>query len=319
MSAPTGTAEIRVDPMTGDHIAVASHRRGRIPQRAPEPPRPERHCPFCPGHESETEAALAAVPSEGAWQIRVVRNKWPLFAPIEAHGDGGDHEVVVEHPDHEADLPDYEPSHAGALVRIWRDRLAVLGARPDVRHVSLFRNRGRRSGGSEHHPHSQIIAVPIVPPGIEHRAAIARAHRDRTGRSLLADRAGAELADGRRIVARAGEWIVLTPYAPHRSFETWIVPAEPDRQGPFPAIDDAAATSFAATLVSAARAVRAATGGADYNLVLRQLPGSWYLEILPRLGGQAGFELESGIQIVVVAPEIAAAELRAAHALGGSG
>jgi UDPglucose--hexose-1-phosphate uridylyltransferase len=56
----------------------------------------------------------------------------------------------------------------------------------------------------------------------------------------------------------------------------------------------------------------------DYNYVVRSSPHHaagephfhWYLEILPRLTTQAGFEIGSGIGVNVVAPETAAAQLR---------
>ena len=58
----------------------------------------------------------------------------------------------------------------------------------------------------------------------------------------------------------------------------------------------------------------------DYNYVIRSAPHHsagephfhWYVEILPRLTTRAGFEIGSGMNINVVAPEIAADGLRKA-------
>jgi UDPglucose--hexose-1-phosphate uridylyltransferase len=311
------TAEIRVDPMTGRMIAVAPHRRSRVKARPAEIPQTGRTCPFCPGHEGETEATIAAHPAEGSWQIRVVRNKWPLFSP-----PAGDHEVVIESREHDLDLPDFGAEHAGDLIRVWRDRVLALGARADVRHVTLFRNRGRRSGSSEPHPHSQIVAQPQVPPEIDLRESLSRAHSARDGgRSLLAARLADDLADGRRIVARERGFVVLCPYAPHRPYETWIAHEDPDRGIPrrFAEIDDATAAALGLVLVRTAGAVARATGGVDYNVVLRQIPSSWSMELHPRLGGEAGFELESGIHIIVVGPEESAEEIRQSFGSLGSG
>ena len=68
------------------------------------------------------------------------------------------------------------------------------------------------------------------------------------------------------------------------------------------------------------RRVLRVTDGADYNLVVRAAAlrhwnepwALWNLEILPRRGGDAGFELSSEMQCVLTSPEEAARLLREA-------
>jgi UDPglucose--hexose-1-phosphate uridylyltransferase len=119
-----------------------------------------RACPFCPGHESETEGTVDAVlDAHGAWRVRVVRNRFPMVSPeaVLAHPAPGGRElpgrgvaeVIVEAREHDAELPDYSREHAAAVLRMYRDRLRALEAAPGVRAVSVFKNHGRRAGSSQ--------------------------------------------------------------------------------------------------------------------------------------------------------------------------
>ena len=68
-------------------------------------------------------------------------------------------------------------------------------------------------------------------------------------------------------------------------------------------------------IVRCARRLRA-IGVDDFNLILRQAAPTegptlgWHIDVLPRLGGDAGFELAGGEMVVVVTPEDAAERLR---------
>jgi UDPglucose--hexose-1-phosphate uridylyltransferase len=323
----------RFDELTGAWVVIAAARRN-LPLdpavRAAEPPpvsADPRACPFCPGHEAETEATVAEITgANDRWRVRVVRNRFPIVtpeAPDEELPGGrcapglGVHEVIVESPAHDADLPRFDPDLATDVVRMYRDRLRALEATPGIAAVSVFRNHGRRAGSSQSHPHAQVVATAVVPSAVERRYALAQRFATRTGRSPLSALLERELALEARIVEADEAFVVLCPYAPHRAYETWIVPREPLPS--FGALDDARLAPLARALVRATARVHAVTRGAAYNLVVRTPPvgaavvqgAYWHLEILPRTGGDAGFELTTGMDVVPVPPEVAAAELRA--------
>ena len=71
-------------------------------------------------------------------------------------------------------------------------------------------------------------------------------------------------------------------------------------------------------LGTALRALGGALGGVpQFNLWVRTAPRGtdefcWHIDIVPRLTIRAGFELGTGVEINVYAPERAAADLRAA-------
>ncbi|MDQ3036453.1 MAG: DUF4931 domain-containing protein, partial [Myxococcota bacterium] len=161
-------SELRVDAFTGIAVVIATGRStigAARPAGLPEVAR--ERCPFCPGHEAETEATLLAIGEP--WQVRVVANKYPVMreaadAPrhpraLAAHGA---HEVVIESRDHEGDLATYDAAHAALVLEAIRARVRALEARDGVAAISVFRNRGRRAGSSQPHPHSQLVALPYV-------------------------------------------------------------------------------------------------------------------------------------------------------------
>lgn len=279
-------------------MVIAPGRRGIGGVRAGGLPVPEGRCPFCRGHEADTEETIAAWPSED-WKVRVVRNKYPI-APA--------HEVLVESDEHGVDLADLALDHASAVLRTLRDRVRALEREPEIASVIVFRNRGRRAGSSQPHPHTQIVGLPWIPADLERRARIDADHLRARGERVHEAALRRELEDRVRVIAEDERYVVFAPYAPSRPFEVRIAPRV---AGAFTDVEELPALQ----LLDALGRLRRAIDLTDYNVILRLPParvaGSWHLEILPRLGGDAGYELATGEMIVVVSPEDAADALRA--------
>lgn len=324
---------LRRDPMTGDWVVLAPSRRG-IPM-APslrhfeQPADDPAACPFCPGHESETEhATQEMLGGDGRWQARSVLNRYPIIeygdevaglAQSDERAAVGAHEVLVESPAHARDLADFTRAEALVALTLYRDRARALRGHPGARYVALFRNKGARAGSSQPHPHAQCVALPLVPPRVSSREARARAFYRRKGVPLLRSLLDEALREGGRVIERTGAFCAVTPWVPHRRYECWVAPyggaSEGVAFGDTP-IDELA--ELACLLVRTVRRVRAATSGAAYNLVLRQPARAnerapwarWHFEVLPRTGGDAGFELNAEVNVVTVDPVEAAITLR---------
>lgn len=301
--------ERRRDPFTRRWVILAPGRRGLGGAKPGGLPAPGGRCPFCPGHEAETEVTVARWPTEGRWRVRVVRNKYPVVT-----GSEGIHEVGIDAPEHDVDLPDLSAAQLTALFTVYRDRVRALEATAGVAAVVLFRNRGRRAGSSQPHPHTQIAALGWVPSDVRARWTNARRHLEEHGEPLHAAELRRERA-GPRVLHDDAHLVSFCPFAPTRPFEVRFAPRAP--AGGFGRAGDAVLEALGRHLRDAARRLRAATAITDYNLVLRQPPIdaagpalAWHLELLPRTGGDAGFELGTGDTIVVVPPEEAAERLR---------
>ncbi len=301
-------ADVRYDELTGMHALLAPGRAAAVPiDRWSGLPVITGRCPFCPGNEDDTEVTIDQRPSTGPWRIRVVRNRYPIVAAEH-------HEVLVEAREHDADLPDFTAEHLREVMRAYRDRAAALAAMEGVAAVALFRNRGRRAGSSQPHPHSQLVALPVVPIEAERRTDRDRAHRAEHGEPLLDAVVRRELEDGVRVVQASSRFVAHVPYAPRFSHEIRIAPRT--EVASFGALDDAAIDELADVLGNTSRRLRVVTAGADWNLIIRQpgvgRSGPTYLELLPRRSVGAGFELTTGMSILLVTPEDSAAALRAA-------
>jgi len=161
------TGEMRLDPLTGDWISVASHRN----KRAFLPP--ANACPLCPS------SATNASELPDLFDVAVFENKSPSFGPDLGVADtaaGGSQgfgvslpavgrcEVVVFSPEHTGSLGEMPVSRVRTVVEAWRDRTAELSKLPSVVQVFPFENRGQEIGVTLHHPHGQIYAYPFVTP-----------------------------------------------------------------------------------------------------------------------------------------------------------
>jgi UDPglucose--hexose-1-phosphate uridylyltransferase len=318
-------------------IAPERSRRPRAHQTSSSRSAVTGGCPFCEGHESETEPEVFAIrdvnsaPNGPGWSIRVVRNKYPALIP---GPDGrpssssrhdhplsfGFHEVVIDTPRHDVRLGELSVTDLTRVLGVYRSRVDILGREPGIRHVALFRNDGAAAGASQEHAHSQILATPILPSRVEHELAEASAHMHTTGECLTCASLDAERAEAVRLVAENHDFVALTAFAPRFSYEMWIAPRI--HASCFDRCDDQQLGSLGSILNEVLGALDETVGEVPFNLIFQSVhpfsdpflgrASHWRLEILPRLAVPSGLELGSDLFIVSVDPEEAAAALRIA-------
>jgi UDPglucose--hexose-1-phosphate uridylyltransferase len=335
-------SEFRQDPITGRWTIVAENRSARPNEYAPLPPTSSpSECPFCEGHESWTPPELAAYrepngPRDGpGWTVRTIPNKFPTLTPAgpaSTPGPGerthirkpgfGFHEVVIETPQHAPLLAFLPRARVGEVVRMLSERVRSLSSTRGVAAVVVFENAGPESGGTLVHPHAQLVGVPEVPPRLAEEArGAARFVRSFGGpcafESVLAEERKAAV----RVVSDDAELTAYAPFASEHPFEVRIIPRR--HAGSLGEASEAELARLAEVLPSVLAALQSVVPGASYNFVARSFADGrpeaagyhWHLDILPRLIRPDGFEVGGGIAVNPVAPESAAAELRAA--LGG--
>ena len=325
--------EIRKDYATDTWVlfsAARSRRPGAF--RNAKSSTPKEECPFCVGHESMTPPEVLAYREGGSrdgpgWRIRCVPNPFPAIAStgeVRHHAEGlfvrvdgvGAHEIIVETPEHDARLASLAETQIAEVLRSYRDRYRALAADPRIKYVLVFKNHGERAGASLSHPHSQLIATPIVPLRILDELEGVRTHRATAAASCLyCDVVASERKAGQRLVAENERFIALAPYAARFPFETWILPKAHETS--FEDITDDERTPFARILKDALGRLFKILDDPPFNYYIHTAPTDrketryhWHLEITPRLTETAGFERGTGFYINPVMPEDAAAILR---------
>jgi len=330
-------SELRRNELTGEWVAFAPPRSGRPKDwsrgrdDAPALPKRDPACPFCPGNEEELPGILLELTAPGGsqWQTRVVPNKYPALAPtgdIKRRTDGfhlsmdnyGRHEVIIESPDHDAELSEMSQLAVETIVETYHQRYIDAMRRHENLLCVIFRNHGRLAGASLAHPHSQIIATGVVPRRIREREEHAEAYYDQWGRCVLCDMIEHELRDGGRLVDGNDSFAAFVPYAAAVPFEVWITPLR--HTADFGAVRENEKRDLARSLRRVLTRLRRRLSAPDYNYVVHTAAQHradepqlhWYLQVQPRLTTRAGFEIGSGIRINPTLPEDNAAGLREA-------
>jgi UDPglucose--hexose-1-phosphate uridylyltransferase len=275
--------ELRTDPHTGVRSYIVASRQER-------PNLPAATCPFCPG----------GLEAPDDYTVRWFRNRWPAMPD-------GRCEVILYTPLHDASLWSLGARGARAVIDLWAERSAELGARPDVDYVLVFENRGAEVGATIAHPHGQIYAFDFVP-----EAPLRELER------------GTPFTEpGDRLVSSSPGWRAWVPDAPVFPYALLLVPDQhvPD----LPSLDSAGREGLAEILVDVLeRLDRLFDAQTPYMLWVHQRPfdgGAWpaaqlHVEIVspwrapfvPRY--VAAGELGSGVFFNPVAPDDAARALR---------
>lgn len=327
--------ELRKDPVTGRWVIIAAARRKRPSDFRVERATPigVEYCPFCAGREALTPAEVLAyrlnggAPNTPGWQLRVVPNKFPALqveGSLDREGDGifdrmngiGAHEVIIETPDHDKTLASMSEGEIERVLGAYRERILDLKQDRRFRYILIFKNHGAAAGATLAHPHSQLIALPIVPDFVREEVDGARHHFETKERCVFCDIVRQEMASARRVILENADIVALAPYAPRFPFETWLLPRR--HGGRFEEAPRHECESLARLLKGVLIRMNRALESPSYNLVLHSSPFvadvseyyHWHIELMPKLTKVAGFEWGTGFYINPTSPEEAARVLR---------
>ena len=179
--------------------------------------------------------------------------------------------------------------------------------------MHLIVNERHEAGASLPHTHAQVYALDFVPAAVARERERFGAYAARTmGGNLLGDLVQEEVRLRERIVAIDDEAVLMAPYGSRVPYQLMLAPRVPrDR------FEDDGPTGAALLHDALLRLRRLLGASPPLNLWVRTAPRGadrfcWRIDILPRLTHLAGLELGTGVHLNVVAPEAAAAALRAA-------
>ncbi len=325
--------EFRQNMVSKEWVIIATERAKRpdnfVQKKVARDPLPQykEDCPFCPGNESMTPPTVFSIKKNGNWSLRVVPNK---FAALQSNltterkhdgrflkvGGYGVAEVVIESPFHNRTIATMEQTEVRNTVFAYRERALNISKIKDLELITIFRNYGEKAGTSLEHPHSQIIATPIVPPYVRNPLYQSQLACDTYGDCIYCGMIEEEKNQNVRVVSESEYFLVICPFASRSPFETRIYPKI--HRSSFNTISDNELEDFASVLQETLKRLYIGLNDPDYNYIIRSSPiedsdvkyHHWYVVIVPKLTTPAGFEIGTGIYINTTLPEECAQFLR---------
>ncbi|HVN22276.1 MAG TPA: galactose-1-phosphate uridylyltransferase [Dongiaceae bacterium] len=324
--------ELRQNFMTKEWVVIATERAKRpdqmVVKRERKPPVSfSATCPFCPGNENMTPPEILRLHNGEGWKARVVPNKFAALSPDvktertirrsrRRMGGFGVHEVIVETPDHSLPMATMADSQVSDILRIYKTRYDELSLDPRIAHVTIFKNHGTDAGTSLEHPHSQMIATPVISYQVRQRFQEAMQHFDDYGCCMFCQIIEEELEEQKRIILTSEHFVAMQLFASPSPFYTHIYPRR--HMASFGDISAKEMADLGRVLRTVLAKLYVGLENPDFNFTVRTAPAEcvgvryfhWYMSVIPRLTRTAGFELGSGMFINTVIPEDAAEFLR---------
>jgi len=325
-------SELRQDLVTGDWVVIATGRSKRPEEFAKQKREvvqedPEKPCFFCyPEETGQEEDVLIYQDENKNWSLRVFPNKYPAFNRSRTPGhfeegpyfgmDGiGYHEVIVTR-DHKEQIAEMDVMRVAEIVDAYQERYLDLMNKKSVNYIEIFHNHGKEAGASIAHPHSQLMAIPVISPYVASELNGAEMYYKSNKKCVYCTMIEWEAEHKKRVIFENDDFIVFCPFASRASFETWVIPKK--HKPYFERISPDEKTHLAEALQSAVGKIWKALGDPAYNFYIHTSPCDgkdyshfhWHIEILPRTSVWAGFELSTGIEISTIEPEEAAEYLK---------
>ncbi len=328
-------SEIRLDRMRNQYVIIAPERLHRPDlHRHARPPAGAYRCPFCEGNEALTPPEVFALrdnqPNTKGWKTRVVPNLYKAVqveledrskreGMFESIPGVGAHEVLIDSPHHDIGMEQFD----AASLENWFKSLIrrIEDLRHDIRlvHINIFKNHGINAGATQEHPHTQILALPVMPRNellfLERNHEYYRRH----GRGKIHDIIDSEMHAKVRIIDEVGCFVAFCPYASSFPFEVMIAPKRKN----ITTLDECNRDDIAELAIlmhHVFEKLQRQLGTYDYNLYIRQAPLNsnfeneqfvphlhknyrFTIRITPRIYRLGGFEIATDMAINPVAPE----------------
>ncbi len=345
-------SELRLDMVSGDWVVIATGRAKR-PETFKKEKRkieeaPEEKCPFCnigaqekpvlifsqgkkipvgklqPPHHPPTKSGPLEIPKN--WTTICIPNKYPAFlkdasfntrleGPYQAIDALGFHEVVVTR-DHRKSMGQFKISQIKEVIDVYQERYLKMQKEEFISYVSIFHNHGFEAGASISHPHSQIVATPLIDPDLRRALSNSQKYFENYQKCNYCQMNDWERKTEKRIVFENKEFLVICPFASKSAFEIII---SPKKHLPyFEKITEKEKWHLAEAFLQGLGRIYKALNDPAYNFYLHTAPCDgknydfyhWHWTILPKTATWAGFELGARMEISTIEPEKAAEYLR---------
>lgn len=328
----TKISELRQDIVSGEWVVIATGRSKRphdfLAQARVRKEDPRDSCPFEGVHDNALlRYSLGSEEKSEDWWVQVVPNKFPAFGkggcgdvnktgPYKWIEGTGSHEVIITR-DHTRPLGVMSDDEALLVMRAYLERYRALKGTFCTEYVSIFHNHGPLAGATMTHPHSQLIAIPVVPPDVRRSLHGSARYFDEKKTCVHCDVIRYEISAAERVVYENEFFVVIAPFASKSAFELRVFPRAHSPH--FEETSPEASRALANAMRTALGKIHAGLNDPDFNFFLHTAPVldseefnyyHWHFEIIPKTAIWAGFEIGTGIEISVLTPERATEFLR---------
>ncbi len=334
--------ELRKDPIMGRWVIISIERAKRPNDFAVQDGSPpEGECPFCEGREANTPPEICAIRGPGTksntpgWDVRVFPSSKPFLrieGDLDRRGKGiydvmngiGAHEIVVETPQHIANIADLREEQIAKVLTSFVERIKDLEKDSRFKYVLIFKNYGWSAGGGRvKHSRTQLIATPVTPKRVKEELLGARNYYAIHERCIFCDLVKQEIESNKRLILDIDGFITIAPFASRFPFEMWILPKK--HSSDFFDLNFEHSLDLARIIKKTLLKLKNGLKDPPYNLILHSSPFRrkkvgywktinedyhWHIEIIPRLTRVAGFEWGTGFYICPLPPEDAAQYLK---------
>jgi len=328
-------SEIRRDRLYSQYVLIAPERLHRpdLNIKKKRALKSSHRCPFCEGNESLTPPEVFAIRDNEAnapgWATRVVPNLYKavqveledrskLDGMFESIPGVGAHEVLIDSPCHECGIEGLDAHSIENWLRSIIIRIQDLKNDKRLIYLSVFKNVGADAGATQEHPHTQILALPVMPLNELNFLDRNMQYYRRHGRGKIEDVLSNELLCKKRIVEEIGNFVAYCPFASAFPFEVIIAPKTDIRSLEECSRDDVIDLSL--LLRHLFQKLKMQLGDFDFNLFFRLPPLNpnfeneqymntlhknyrFSIRITPRIYRLGGFELATSMAINPVSPE----------------
>jgi UDPglucose--hexose-1-phosphate uridylyltransferase len=328
--------ELRKDILLGRWIAVLSESLAPSEYPLSHVQSDEKSCILCPGRENETPPEITSKRNTGSkeWWVRALPSFKPVFqveGDLGRRGLGiydkmnsiGANEILIESPDHALRPEDLGLDQMVRIITLYRDRMADLEKDSRLRYILIYKNSGKEAGETFSHPHSYLMATPVIPKLVKDELDNAKQYFAYKERCIFCDIIGEELRFGERVIFESKHFAAFCPYAAQFPFECWIIPKR--HSCAFHEIFEEEIEDLGFILMMILKKIRKTLNNPPFNYFIHTAPNMvprrnhwhtlgedfhWHIEIMPRLTRTSGFEWGSGFFILPTSPENAAKYLR---------
>lgn len=217
----------------------------------------------------------------------------------------GYQEMVIETPERKQ-FSELSIAQIQRLLHVYSDRWHHLIQQEGIEYVSVFKNNGQRAGASQLKSHTQIIALPFVPPSVMDEAEATKRFQQQHGGDPMCDVIGWESVQQKRVILEDDYAIAFAPYASSSPFAAWVLPKRHiNNISELNTHESHSVSQFLKKITQ-----KLDEFDIHYNFFLQNSLQDYNqhfsIKVVPRANTWGGFEMDTAVPINPVLPEYAA-------------